>query len=95
MKTKADGTQYWNQDGELHRVDGPAIIYAADGSKEWYQNGKIHRVDGPAYIGTDGSQAWWIKGIQIDIDEWAKCHDVMAWPNWTAQDKMLFMLTFS
>ena len=36
MKTK---TRYWyNDEGQLHRLDGPAMEYA-DGTKYWYQNG--------------------------------------------------------
>ena len=35
----SNGTQRWYKDGELHREDGPSIIYT-DGSKLWYINGK-------------------------------------------------------
>ena len=42
------GTSRWYNDlGQLHRIDGPAIIYA-NGSKYWYNNGLRHRLDGPA-----------------------------------------------
>ena len=40
-------TIYRNQQGRLHRVHGPAVIWAG-GSKSWYQNGLHHRTDGPA-----------------------------------------------
>ena len=33
------GTKIWyNEQGQLHREDGPAVEYA-DGSKRWYQHG--------------------------------------------------------
>ena len=37
--TYADGTQSWWQNGELHRVDGPASI-SADGSQSWWIDGR-------------------------------------------------------
>lgn len=40
-------TEYHNEDGQLHRDDGPSVIYA-NGREEWYQNGQLHREDGPA-----------------------------------------------
>ncbi len=50
-----------DEDGELHRDDGPAVI-DADGAQYWYQHGKRHREDGPAVIEADGTQEWWRKG---------------------------------
>ena len=47
VMTDADGTKEWYLNGQLHRVDGPAIEYAS-GTKAWWLNGKRHRVDGPA-----------------------------------------------
>ena len=32
------GTKFWFQNGLVHRIDGPAVVYA-DGSKRWYING--------------------------------------------------------
>jgi hypothetical protein len=52
---------YFNELGQLHREDGPAIEYA-DGSKEWHINDKRHREDGPAIEYADGGKAWWING---------------------------------
>ena len=34
-----NGTQWWYKNDELHREDGPAVIYA-DGTKRWFLNGK-------------------------------------------------------
>lgn len=52
---------YTNQAGELHRVHGPAVIWA-DGERGWYQHGRRHRVDGPAVTLPDGSEHWYISG---------------------------------
>jgi len=43
--------------GQLHRVDGPAVI-DADGTQEWHVNGEFHREDGPAIIQADGLRIW-------------------------------------
>ncbi len=51
----------WYQNGELHRLDGPAIEWA-NGDKEWYQNGQRHRLDGPAIEWADGYKAWYQNG---------------------------------
>jgi hypothetical protein len=47
--------------GERHREDGPAFIYA-NGREEWYLHGKRHREDGPAIIYPNGSEEWWLHG---------------------------------
>jgi hypothetical protein len=52
-----DGTQVWYQNGQRHRLDGPAVIWA-NGTQYWYQNGQRHRLDGPAAIRPDGAQTW-------------------------------------
>ena len=58
--TDEDGTIRWyNEDGELHREDGPAIEYA-DGDKEWYINGKLHRENGPAIEFADDYKGWYL-----------------------------------
>ena len=56
-----DGSQYWFLNGQYHREDGPAIIYA-DGAQYWYLNDQLHREDGPAIIYADGSQSWYLNG---------------------------------
>ena len=38
VKTNSGGSKYWFQNGERHRLDGPACEWA-DGSKAWYING--------------------------------------------------------
>ena len=58
------GTTCWYKNGELHRLDGPAVIYA-NGTEEWYQNGELHRDDGPAVINADGTEEWFKNGKQV------------------------------
>ena len=58
-KVLSDGTVYWETEmGQLHRTDGPAVIYP-NGSNLWYYNGKRHRTDGPAIECTGGHNEWW------------------------------------
>ncbi len=53
-----EGIEWRNEYGELHRDDGPAVIWA-DGTQFWYQHGRLHRDDGPAVIWVDGTQFWY------------------------------------
>lgn len=71
MKREVDdyGTiKYFNEQQQLHREDGPALIYE-HGSKHWYQNGDMHRLDGPAYERWDGHQEYWINGQEYTEEE--------------------------
>ena len=61
VKVYANGDKSWCLNGELHRIDGPAIEFAS-GDKIWYKNGKYHREDGPALEYTDGSKIWYKNG---------------------------------
>ena len=54
-----------NEQGDLHRVDGPAVEWA-DGSSSWWLHGKRHRIDGPARVFSDGCCEWWLNGVQVD-----------------------------
>ena len=58
---------YKNAEGQLHRIDGPAIEWA-DGTTHWYINGERHRIDGPAVEWADGSKEWYINGERHRID---------------------------
>jgi hypothetical protein len=63
-----NGDKYWrNKDGELHRIDGPAVEYI-EGSNQWYQNGILHRIDGPAIEWVNGDKFWYQMGRQHRID---------------------------
>lgn len=60
--TLADGTKEWrNTDGQLHRVDGPAII-RSNGTLEYYLNDEHHRIGGPAIIRQDGTEQYYLHG---------------------------------
>ena len=62
IKVTKGGTHcYYNNAGELHRDDGPAVLWA-DGTKLWYQNGLRHRTDGAAVEWPSGNKAWYING---------------------------------
>jgi len=50
--------------GNFHRENGPAIVYA-NGTKKWFINDELHREDGPAIEWNDGGKEWWIKGNLI------------------------------
>ena len=63
-----DGDQRWYLNDQLHREDGPAIIYA-DGSQYWYLNDQLHREDGPAVILADGAQYWCLNDIELTEQE--------------------------
>ena len=65
IKVTKDGTRfYYNNAGELHRDDGPAVEWA-DGSKGWFQNGLLHRTDGPAIEYDAGTKSWYINGERL------------------------------
>ena len=67
--------KYYNDKGEYHREDGPAITeWNKNGQKDvdFYSiNGFYHREDGPAIIcwnnnGQIKSEEYWINGIHLD-----------------------------
>ena len=51
------GNQTWYHNGQLHRLDGPAIETVI-GERFWYYNGLLHREDGPAVEWPDGTKKW-------------------------------------
>lgn len=59
--------EYHNEEGYLHREDGPAIQSIDGFEEEWCLNGKIHREDGPARI-LAGNKFWYINGIRHRSD---------------------------
>ena len=62
--------RYYNALGQLHRVDGPAVVWYDGGTKEWWQNGQRHRIDGPAIVHANGAQEWWINGKSYTQQEY-------------------------
>ena len=63
---KIDRIEYTNENGQLHRENGPAIEHS-NGSKYWYLNGKLHRENGPAIKHPDGSKFWYINNKIIVV----------------------------
>lgn len=62
------GSKIWcNEEGEYHRLDGPAyeMLY---GSKEWWVTGKRHRLDGPAVEWSSGAKEWYVEGNRHRLD---------------------------
>lgn len=65
-------TASWNdENGYLHRVNGPAMIMKDVWDennrggwylKEWYFHGFLHRIGGPAREWADGSEEWFVHG---------------------------------
>ena len=76
------GTKRWyNEAGQLHNPDGPAIIYA-NGAQHWYFNDKLHRTDGPAIIGSDVYQEYWIHGTILTEDQFKEITQSEEHLNW-------------
>jgi len=68
-----EGTIRWyNENGQQHREDGPAIEWA-DGTKSWWINGRRHREDGPAIEhAKNGDKEWYINGEPLSEQEFIK-----------------------
>jgi len=56
-----ENDEVWVQNGKLHRLDGPAVIYSS-GYHVWYQNGRKHREDGPATQFNITDFEYWLDG---------------------------------
>ena len=54
-----NGDKAWFQNGQYHRIDGPAVEFK-DGTKWWWQNGILHRIDGPAVEYPDGNKSYFV-----------------------------------
>lgn len=59
------GSLSWYYNGELHRLDGPAV--KSNYYFKYYRHGKMHRVDGPARRGVLGIDEYWIDGRQYSM----------------------------
>ena len=62
-----NGDKEWRQNGELNRLDGPALEFI-NGDKEWYKNGEFHRLDGPAIDGENCDRYWFQNGLLHRVD---------------------------
>ena len=83
-KTKIRSEEWFNSNGEYHRVDGPAYqSWYENGPKHyesWYLDGKYHRLDGPAVLrwfenGQKHVEYWysvqyWYENGQKSIESW-------------------------
>ena len=56
--------RYYNSADQLHRTEGPAVIWWND-TKEWYQKGLRHRTDGAAIERVNGYKEWWLNGEEL------------------------------
>ena len=63
--------RWYNEEGQLHREDGPAIEWAS-GTKIWFLNDKLHRENGPAVEYSDGSKSWYLNGEELTEEEHAR-----------------------
>lgn len=61
--------RYFNEKGQLHRENGPAVEWVIGtkewwtiGSKEWWVNGQLHREGAPAIVYGNGDKEWWVNG---------------------------------
>lgn len=75
-----EGTKYWLVNGELHRIDGPAVEWAC-GGKEWCVEGVHHRIEGPAIYFEGRWEEWYINGELHRTDgpaRWSE-HGVKEW----------------
>ena len=61
IKIHKDRIEWYNDKGQYHREDGPAIE-CSNGTKLWYLNGQRHRENGPAAEWSDGYKSWWLNG---------------------------------
>jgi hypothetical protein len=61
--------RYYNSANQLHRDEGPAVIYT-NGIVSWWQDGQLHRIDGPAV--ERGSQGrWFLFGVEYTEDNYS------------------------
>ena len=66
-----DGNKFWyNEQGKLHREDGPAIKWW-NGDKAWWSHGKLHREDGPAVEWANGDKEWYLNDKEYTEEEFA------------------------
>jgi hypothetical protein len=63
-----DRTDWFNENGQFHRLDGPAIE-CSNGDKSWWVDGKLHRTDGPAVERSNGRKEWWVDGKELTEEE--------------------------
>jgi hypothetical protein len=74
---KSGDTWHYNEQGQLHRTDGPAAERSGD--KFYFISDKLHRTDGPAVELANGYKSYWIGGklhrTEGPAIEWESCYD--------------------
>jgi hypothetical protein len=55
--------EYRDEQGRLHRENGPALIHA-NGSHKWYRHGVRHREGAPACVYVNGTRKWYQDGLR-------------------------------
>lgn len=58
--------KYYNKHNQLHREDGPAIIFP-NGDSHWCMNDSLHRSDGPAVEYLNGHKEYHYHGKYIRV----------------------------
>lgn len=63
------GTTSYTYQGQLHRLDGPALIFE-DGDAAWFLYDKLHRIDGPA-VNLKNSKEYYLNDLKYsDYEEY-------------------------
>jgi hypothetical protein len=88
MTVDTIGDKYWRLNGQIHREDGPAVIWD-NGTEEWAIKGKNHRIDGPAIEWANGTISWYLNGKELSFDEWLD-----ETPDMSTEDKVMFKLKY-
>ena len=84
--------EWYDDNKQLHREDGSALINLSNKSYHQFRHGKLHREVGPAVMYNDGSVDWYFDGIRVtdEIEDWMK-ENVISWP-FNNENLMLFKL---
>lgn len=70
------GRKNYFKNGELHRLDGPALESRDGKHQEWWVNGKLHREDGPAIIGGAFGESWYLNDISYNKETFDNIFEV-------------------
>jgi hypothetical protein len=52
---------YYNKEGHMHRIYGPAYVSKRHKMEKWYKEGELHRIGGPAVTHKD-TKLWYCDG---------------------------------
>ena len=58
-----EGEMRWYINGELHRINKPAVINKNTKHEEWFLNGVRHNINGPAINDAYGNKFWYFNGV--------------------------------